>query len=190
VVAVDLHSAALEGFFAIPIEHLSAVPLLSQAARAWVSERSVVVAPDLGAAKLADRYASMLRVPTAVVHKTRLSGEDVSVHAITGDVQGRSPILVDDMISTGGTIEAAVRALLAAGCAPDFNVVATHGLFVGPAMARLAALPVRQFVVTDSVAVAEGLKIPVEIVSLDELLAEAIRLLHSDRSLAALIARG
>ncbi|WP_437899893.1 phosphoribosyltransferase family protein [Sorangium sp. So ce124] len=125
-----------------------------------------------------------------LVHKTRLSGEDVSVHAITGEVRGRSPLLVDDMISTGGTIEAAVNALLAAGCAPDIAVLATHALFVGPAMARLSALPVRRFLVTDSVAAATGAAIPVELVHLDGLLAEAIRLLHDGRSLEALLARG
>ncbi|WP_437594799.1 ribose-phosphate diphosphokinase [Sorangium sp. So ce1000] len=190
VVAVDLHNAALEGFFSIPLEHLSAVPLLSDAARHFISERSVIVAPDLGAAKLADRHARLLRLPVAVVHKTRLSGEDVSVHAITGEVRGRSPLLVDDMISTGGTIEAAVNALLAAGCAPDIAVIATHGLFVGPAMARLSALPVRRFLVTDSVAAATGAAIPIELVRLDGLLAEAIRLLHDGRSLEALLARG
>lgn len=190
VVAVDLHSAALEGFFAIPIEHLSAVPLLSEAVRPWISERSVVVAPDLGAAKLADRYARILGLPAAVVHKTRLSGAEVSVHAITGDVRGRSPLVVDDMISTGGTIEAAVNALLGAGCSPDFVVVATHGLFVGRAMDRLTALPVRRFIVTNSVAGAAALPIPLDLVRLDALLAEAIRLLHEDGSLAALSARG
>jgi ribose-phosphate pyrophosphokinase len=190
VVAVDLHNAALEGFFSIPIEHLSAVPLLAEAARPWVSEHSVIVAPDLGAAKLADRYARILRLPTAVVHKTRLSGEDVSVHAITGDVRDRSPILVDDMISTGGTIEAAAKALLGAGSLPDFVVVATHGLFVGPATARLSTLPVRRFLTTNSVTATAVLPAPLDVVRLDALVAEAIRLLHEDRSLAAMLTQG
>jgi ribose-phosphate pyrophosphokinase len=190
VVAVDLHSAALEGFFSIPLEHLSAASLLSDAARPWTSDRTVVVAPDLGAAKLADRYARLLHAPAAVVHKTRLSGEDVSVHAITGDVRGRSPLLVDDMISTGGTIEAAVKALLAAGCAPDIVVLATHALLVGPAAARLSALPVRRFLATDSVVAAACPAIPAEIVRLDGLLAEAIRLLHDGGSLEGLLAHG
>jgi ribose-phosphate pyrophosphokinase len=189
VVAVDLHSAALEGFFSTPLEHLSAAPLLSEAARPWVSDRSVIVAPDVGAAKLADRYARILHLPAIIVHKTRLSGEDVSVHAITGDVRDRSPLVVDDMISTGGTIAAAVKALLSAGCAPDVVVVATHGLFVGPAVDRLSALPVRRFIVTDSVAAAAAPAIPLELVRLDVLLAEAIRLLHDDRSLEAVLAR-
>jgi ribose-phosphate pyrophosphokinase len=187
IVAIDLHSPALEGFFSIPLEHLSAVPLLAAAVRPWASEKSVIVAPDLGAAKLAERYAALLHAPVAVVHKTRLSGADVAVRTITGDVQGRSPILVDDMISTGGTIEAAVKALLAAGCLPDFVVAATHGLFVGPAVDRLRPLPIRRLVVTDTVAFG-GPQLPVEVVSVDALLADTIRCLHDDRSLVGLIA--
>lgn len=190
VVALDLHNAALEGFFSIPIEHLSAAPLLSEAARPWISERSVVVAPDLGAAKLADRHARLLRLPVAVVHKTRLSGEDVRVHAITGDVRGLAPLLVDDMISTGGTIEAAVNALLSAGCAPDIVVVATHGLFVGPAVVELPALPVLRYIVSNSVAAAACPALPIELVRLEGLLAEAIGLLHDGRSLEALLTHG
>lgn len=190
VVAVDLHNAALEGFFSIPLEHLSATPLLSEAAKPWISEHSVIVAPDLGAAKIANRHARHLGLPVAVVHKTRLSGEDVRVHAVIGDVRGRSPLVVDDMISTGGTIEAAVHALLSAGCGPDIVVVATHALFVGPAMIQLPALPVLRFLVTNSVAAAACPSLPIELVGLEGLLAEAIRLLHDGRSLKPLLAHG
>lgn len=190
IVAVDLHSPALEGFFALPLEHLSAVPLLAEAARPWVTGDGVIVAPDLGAAKLADRYARILDLPVAIVHKTRLSGEEVSVNRITGEVRDRAPLLVDDMISTGGTIEAAIKALRAAGCAPDLTVAASHGLFVGPARQRLSALGARRFLVTDSVPAAEGSPLPLQVVGLSALLAEAVRRLHEDRSLGELSVRG
>jgi ribose-phosphate pyrophosphokinase len=188
VVGVDLHNTALEGFFALPLEHLSAVPLLAEAARPWVTGSSVIVAPDLGAAKLADRYARILELPVAIVHKTRIGGDEVSVHRITGEVLGRAPIIVDDMISTGGTIEAAIEALLTAGCAQDITVVATHGLFVGSARSRLGAMAVRRYIVTDSVLGAESTSLPVQVVSVSGLLAEAIRRIHDDRSLGDLIA--
>lgn len=186
VVAVDLHTAAIEGFFTIPLEHLSAVPRLAEAVRPSISPTSVVVAPDLGAAKLADRYGQLLDLPVAIVHKTRISGEEVQARSVAGDIRGRAPLIVDDMISTGGTVEAAANAALAAGCVPEITVVATHGLFVGPALERLHALPVHRVIVTDSVAAREGLALPLQVVSLAPLLAEAIRRLHENKSLGDL----
>jgi ribose-phosphate pyrophosphokinase len=187
VIGVDMHTSALEGFFSIPLEHLSAVSLLAEAARAYVASRSVVVAPDLGATKLAERYATILRLPVAIVHKTRLSGHQVSVRAITGEVRGLAPLLVDDMISTGGTIAAAEDALLSAGCLPDITVVASHALLVGPAADRLARVPTRRLIATDSLPVAASSALPLEVVSLAALLADAIDRLHTNRSLEDLL---
>jgi ribose-phosphate pyrophosphokinase len=188
VVAVDLHSAAIEGFFANPVEHLTAVPILIDSLRSMRDEDGVVVAPDLGAAKLADRYAGELGLPSAVVHKTRLSGETVSVRRITGDVRNRTPLIVDDMISTGGTIEAAARAALENGSRPVVDVVATHGLLVGPAVERLRALPIRHMVVTDTLRQDRAMPMPLEVVSVAPLLADAIDRLHRDQSLSELVA--
>jgi len=188
VVAVDLHSAALEGFFAFPLEHLSAIPSLAQAAASAVPGESVIVAPDLGAVKLAERYARSLHMPIAVVNKTRVSGEDVEAKGIVGDVRGRPILIVDDMITTGGTIAAAVNMVKAAGAASEVTVAASHGLFVGPAQERLRILGVKRFIVTDSVALAADLRLPVEVVSVAPLLAEAIRRLNGDQSLSDLIA--
>ena len=106
VVTVDLHQPAVEGFFAVPVDHLESYPVLL-AALAETPRNSVVVAPDLGAAKLADRVANALDLPFAVVHKSRTSGVDVAATRVTGDVAGRRPIVVDDMITTGSTVHAA-----------------------------------------------------------------------------------
>jgi ribose-phosphate pyrophosphokinase len=191
VVSIDLHSAALEGFFSLPLEHLTAVPPLAEVLRRLtLGSKPVVVAPDVGAAKLADRYGRILELPVAIVHKTRISGREVATRGVTGDVEGRQPLIVDDMISTGGTVEAAARALAAAGSLPVTAVVATHGLFVGEAGARLAAVGARHILVTDSVAQPAGLRLPLEVVSVAPLLARAIQHLHEDRSLADLISRG
>jgi len=186
-VAVDLHSTALEGVFGMPLEHLTAVPLLSEALRPGLPDHGVIVAPDLGATKLAERYARLLRLPVALVHKRRLSGERVTVRDVTGEVRDRAPLVVDDMITTGGTVEAAIKAVLEAGCRPDVTVAATHGLFVGPAAERLRALPVKRLVTTDSVAPPDTGGLLLERVSLAPLLAEAISRLHGDRSLGELI---
>jgi ribose-phosphate pyrophosphokinase len=191
VVSIDLHNASLEGFFSLPLEHLTAVPPLAEAlGRLTLAGKGVVVAPDVGAAKLADRYGRLLDMPVAIVHKTRISGREVATRGVTGDVEGRQPLIVDDMISTGGTIEAAAKALAAAGSLPVTAVAVTHGLFVGDAGQRLAALGARRFLMTDSVAPPAGLSLPVEVVSVAPLLARAIQHLHEDRSLAELVSRG
>ncbi len=189
VVAVDLHTPAIEGFFARPVEHISAVPLLAEAVRPYVAADGVVVAPDLGAIKMADLYAEILHLPVALVHKTRVSGKDVTARGVTGDVRGRAPLLVDDMITTGATIEAAARCVLEAGARAEFVVAATHGLFVGPAAARLRELNARRVVVTDSVVPPPELELPVDVIGLAPMLADAIDRLDHGRSLRSMRAR-
>ncbi len=178
VVAVDVHTPAIEGFFAAPIEHLSAVPLLAERLRTALPHDSVIVAPDLGAAKLAERYARILDLPVAFVHKRRITATEVAVHHVTGDVAGRAPIIVDDMISTGATIEAAANAVLAAGARPAITVAATHALLVGRAVEWLRGLGLQRLIVTDSVALPANLPLPLEVVSLDRLLADTVERLH------------
>lgn len=189
LVAVDLHTAAVEGCFTLPVEHLTAVPLLADAARPANGAAAVVVSPDLGAVKLAERYAERLDLPLAIVHKTRTSGAEVTAQGVVGDVRGKVPILVDDMVTTAGTMEAAARAVLEAGAVPPVTLVATHGLLVGPALERLRGLPVSRVVTSDSVPAPAQTPFPLVRCSLGPLLAEAIRRLHDDRSLADLVAR-
>lgn len=189
VVAVDLHSAAIEAALPVPLEHLSAVSMLAEAARGVDCGDRVVVAPDLGATRLAEQYATRLGLPVAIVHKTRLGGDSVIVRRITGEVRDRAPLVVDDMISTGGTIEAAVGAVLRAGGLPRVTVVATHALLVGPALDRLSRMPLRRLIVTNSVRLPESLPVAQDVVSLAPLLATAIARLHRGESLFDLIAR-
>jgi ribose-phosphate pyrophosphokinase len=175
IIAVDLHAPALEGFFATRLEHLSAVRLLADAIRPRIRPDSVIVAPDLGAAKLAREYAKLLELETAIVQKERLSGSDVAALAVLGDVRGRAPIIVDDMVSTGATICAAVEALRTHGATGDVCVVATHGLLVGDARERMSKVGVRRLVTTDSVPFRAGAALAQEIVPLAPSLADAIR---------------
>jgi ribose-phosphate pyrophosphokinase len=178
IVVVDPHSAALEAMFDIPVETLSAVPLLTTALRPLVGEGAVIVAPDLGAVKLAERYAAGLDLPVAIVRKMRVSGEKVRAVDVVGDVRDRQALIVDDMITTAGTVEAAARALLDRACRPELIVAATHGLFVGPAAARLAALPLRNVIVSDTVPTTLGIDIPVATVGIHGVLADAIAALY------------
>jgi ribose-phosphate pyrophosphokinase len=175
IIAVDLHNPAIEGFFSLPLEHLSAVPLLAEALRPTLSGREIVVAPDLGAAKLAQRYADLLDLPVAYVHKERLGGNTVEVRGIVGKVAGRAPVVVDDMISTGGTMVAAIHTLLDQNCLPRISVVATHGLLTGRAVENLAALPVKKVLVTDSVRHPPGHLRLIESAGLAPLLADTVR---------------
>lgn len=151
VVCLDLHSRAIEGCFSVPVDHASAIVSLVDHVRSKLPENAVVVSPDLGAIKRAELFARPLGLPVAVVHKHRLSGESVEARGIVGEVKGKHAILCDDMIATGGTTEAAVNAILAAGAQPPVTVVAAHGLFAGQAVERLKKLPLSRIVVSDSV---------------------------------------
>lgn len=175
VVCLDLHSRAVEGCFPRPVEHADAVPLLIAHLRSTLVLPAVVVSPDLGAVKRAESFARPLGIPVAVVHKQRLSGAEVKAMGVVGEVAGRNVIVVDDMISTGGTLVAAVQTVLEAGAKTPVTVVASHGLFVGPAQERLTALPLARVVVTDSVPFTGKARFPMEVVRAAPALAEVIR---------------
>jgi ribose-phosphate pyrophosphokinase len=187
LVLVDPHTTALEAVFTIPVETLTAVPTLVDALRPGLPAGAVVVAPDLGGAKLAEAYAARLGGPVAVVRKSRLSGEAVRAEAVVGEVKGRPVLIVDDMISTGATIEAAARIVLESDATPAITVAATHGLLVGDAGGRLAALALRRLLVTDSLdpRVTAG-PLP-ERCSIAPLLADAIGRLHGGQPLDDLV---
>lgn len=185
IAVVDPHTAALEAVFGVTVELTTAVPDLAGAIDVASLPDPVLVAPDLGAVKLAERYAERLDVPVVIVRKSRVSGRDVRTSGVVGEVDGRTAIVVDDMITTGGTIEAAIRAVVAAGATERVVVAATHGLFVGPAAERLSALPIARLLVTDSVAV-DAADVPVEVVPLAGHLAETLRRLHDGQPLGEL----
>ncbi len=185
VVTVDCHGQAVESAFGIPVEHISAIPLLAEAVRPTVPGDAVVVSPDLGAVKMAERYAKLLDLSVAIIHKSRVSGAEVTVQRIVGDVRGKKILVVDDMITTGATIEKAIRALLEAGCASEgLKVVASHGLFVGGAAERLGKLPIDKIYVSDSVPSPVSFPVPLQVSSIAGLLAETIERLHRLESLA------
>ena len=186
---IDAHTASIEGFFNMPIDHLTAVPLLAQSAGRSLPDHAVVVAPDLGAVKRAREYARLLDAPMAFVHKIRLSGETVEAHGVIGEVRGRMPLIVDDMLSTGGTIEAAVGALRTAGALEPMMVAVTHALLVGGARETLRRLPIARLIAGNTVPVDDELDLHLEVTSIASLIATAIRRHHCDESLADLRVR-
>lgn len=175
---LDLHSRGVEGCFLQPVEHVSMVPTLVEAVRASLKAPAVVVSPDLGAVKRAEAFARPLGLPVAVVHKQRLGGDAVQAQGVVGEVKGRQPIVVDDMISTGGTMVAAVNAVMAAGAAGPAIICAVHGLFVGAAQERLAKLSLEKVVVSDSVPGSEVPGVKVERVSCASTLAAVVNRLR------------
>ena len=187
---IDAHTPAIEGFFAMPIDHLTAVPLLARAAAPAIRDNSVVVAPDLGAVKRAREYARLLQLPLAFVHKTRRNGEEVAAHAVIGDVRNRLPLIVDDMLTTGGTIAAAIGALGAAGAVEPMLVAVTHALLVGRARDILRPLPISRLIAGNTVAIEHSAEPHLEVTSVAPLIATAIRRDHRDESLADLRAPG
>jgi ribose-phosphate pyrophosphokinase len=189
LVVVDPHTPTLEAMFRIPVEAITAVGALAAAARAGLGDGVVVVAPDLGAAKLAERYASLLGAPVAIIRKTRLAAARVRAEQVVGEVAGRTALIVDDMISTGGTIEAAARALAASGAAPGIQAIATHGLFVDAALTRLASLSLARLIVSDTLGL-PGLPRPVEVCSIGGLLGDVVGRLHRDQPLDDVLVRG
>ncbi|HEX6939529.1 MAG TPA: ribose-phosphate pyrophosphokinase [Longimicrobiales bacterium] len=175
VVSVDLHAPQIEGFFRIPVDDLPAGPALAEAVAGRVPRGAVVVAPDTGAAERAAAFGARFGLPFAVLHKRRRSGTAVEIAEVFGDVRGRPCVIVDDMISTGGTIAEAVRALRDAGARPEAVVVATHGVLSGPARERLSALALRDLVLTDTIAIDPQAWPAAHVVSIAPLLADAIR---------------
>lgn len=185
VITLDLHTRAVEGFFRIAVDNLTAVPSLADTLRALVPSDAVIVSPDVGASHLADRYATILGLPVAICYKQRLGGDHVSISRVTGDVAGRPCVIVDDMITTGGTIVECVRALRAAKALPDITVAATHAVLVPGALGRISAAGVRTLIVTDSVrATGDSAKeLRPIVVSVGPLIATAIRRLLDGGSL-------
>ena len=191
IVAVDLHSPAIQGFFDIGMDHLTAIPLLAQYLKDHLPQSSVIVSPDTGGVKRADLFARSLDLPIAILHKRRASALEVEIAAIIGDVRGKHAIIVDDIIATGGTIQQAVETLVAAGAYPDVRIVATHGVLAEKAPDLLRHSAISEIVVTDTVPVPDRVRAALpnlHIVSVANLLADAIERLHTGRSLSALFA--
>jgi ribose-phosphate pyrophosphokinase len=151
VVLVDPHTAQIEGFFHAAVDSITAVPTLCRVLRPRLAPGTVVVSPDAGRVKMATRYATHLNTSLVVLHKQRESGTRTEVTHLVGDVRDRSCLIVDDMISTGGTIASSIQTLLKAGARPEITVAATHGLFVGDARRKLVHEAIREVVVSNSI---------------------------------------
>lgn len=190
MMSVDLHAAQIQGFFDGPVDHLWAMPILTEYVRTRVDTTNVtVVSPDAGRIRVAEQWAAKLGGgPLAFVHKTRDIHRPNSTKAnrVVGDVEGRSCVLVDDLIDTAGTITGAVRVLLEAG-AKDVIVAATHGVLSDPAVDRLSQCGAREVIITDTLPIADDRRFEqLTVLSIAPLIARAIREVFDDGSVTSL----
>jgi ribose-phosphate pyrophosphokinase len=186
MLGIDFHQHQLQGFFDIPVDHLYAAPVITAHYRRKQLKDLVVVAPDVGAAKMARGFAKRLDATLAIIDKRRPKANVSEVLNVVGDVDGRDCLIADDMIDTAGTVSEAARALKNLG-AKDVYVCATHALFSGPAAARIAAAPIREVTVTDTIAIPADRRPPqLQVLSVGELLSKAIRFTHSEQSVSSL----
>jgi ribose-phosphate pyrophosphokinase len=186
VLGVDFHQHQLQGFFDVPVDHLYAAPVMVSHYRRKQLKDVVVVAPDVGSAKMARGFAKRLDATLAIIDKRRPRANVSEVVNVVGDVEGRDCILADDMIDTAGTVTEAARALKRLG-ANDIYVCATHAVFSGPAVERLKAAPIVEVVVTDTIDLAPDRRFErLTILSVGELLSKAIRYTHAEQSVSSL----
>jgi ribose-phosphate pyrophosphokinase len=185
LVGIDLHSGQIQGFFDGPVDHLTAMPVLVERLKGLEGEISIV-SPDAGRVKVAERYAMQLGADLAIVHKRRshTAFNTVEAKEVVGDVEGKTCVIVDDMIDTAGTICAASEQLKEKG-AERVIAATTHGVFSGPAMERLAESSIEKVLVTNTLPMPEGYDTElIEVLSIAPLVAEALQAVFQDSSVS------
>lgn len=186
VIGMDFHQHQIQAFFDIPVDHLYAAPVLTHYFREMNLPDLVVVAPDVSSAKMARGFAKRLDATIAIVDKRRPAANQAEVLNVVGEVDGKTCLIVDDMVDTGGTLANAVIALKERGATQVF-AGATHAILSGPAVERLAAVPLEEFIVTNTIHVPENRRFDgLKILSVAELFAKAIECVHENKSVSEL----
>jgi ribose-phosphate pyrophosphokinase len=186
VLALDFHQHQMQGFFDIPVDHLYAAPVFTQHYRQKRLRDLVVVAPDVGSAKMARGFAKRLNATFAIIDKRRPSANVAEVANVVGEVDQRDCLITDDMIDTAGTMCEAARALKRLG-AQTVYCCASHGLLSGPAVDRLSAAPIAEVAITNTICLPEERRFErLKVLSIAPLLAQAIKNTHSDQSVSSL----
>ncbi|MFQ5504506.1 MAG: ribose-phosphate diphosphokinase [Planctomycetota bacterium] len=186
VLTVDLHAAQIQGFFDIPVDHLFARQAFLPVLRELELENLVVVSPDVGGTKLCRAYSKDLHAGLAIVDKRRISGTETIVEHLVGEVDGKVCLIVDDLISTGGSISDAARVVQDNG-AREVYLLATHGVLCGPAVERISSSPAERIFLSDSIPLSKD-NVPerTQVVSLAPMLAKAIDSIHRSESVSRL----
>jgi len=186
VVTMDLHSPQIQGFFDIPVDHLSAMPVIYDfMKRNLILENPIVVSPDAGGVERARQLANRLGCGIAIIYKRRPEPNKAEVLDVVGDIEGKEAIIVDDLIDTAGTMVAAANMLINRG-ARRVLACATHGVFSGPAVERLTNSPIEQVIITNTIPVGDKMFGKLKVVSVASLLGEAIKRIHEEESVSSL----
>lgn len=186
VISIDFHQHQIQGFFDIPVDHLYAAPVFTQYFTNLGLDNLVVVAPDVGSAKMARGYARRLDATFAIIDKRRPKANMSEVLNVVGEVEGMNCLIVDDMVDTAGTLANAVHALKDRGASRVY-AAATHALFSGPAVERLSSAPLEEMVVTNTIHIPEEKRFDnLKILSVADLLSKAIDHVHSNESVSQL----
>jgi ribose-phosphate pyrophosphokinase len=185
VLTIDLHAPAIEGFFDIPVDHLRAAALLAHRFRREGRENLVAVSPDAGGVARADEFRTRLGAPLAIISKRHPHPDATEVLEMVGDVAGKTAVIIDDMISTGGTLTAAATILKERG-AKEVYAAATHGIFAADALEMLSDSEISRVLVTNTIPLPPGPRELLEVVTVAPLLAEAIMRIHKGLSISAL----
>lgn len=185
LLTMDLHAQQIQGFFDIPVDHLYAAPVIVKYLLSQKIEDLMIVSPDAGGLKMAYAYANMLNCGLAFVAKQRRSPSEVAAIDVVGDVKGRNCVVVDDLSTTAGTLAEASRILTERG-AQSVRAAVTHTLITPIGMKRLREAPMTELITTDSVPKGEWSGCPIQVLSVAELLGEAIQRIHGNQSVTSL----
>ena len=187
ILTMDLHAPQIQGFFDVPVDHLFAAPVVIEYVAKLKLGALTIVAPDPGAVERARAYAKRLDATLAIVDKRRSQPNVAEVHNVIGEVGGRTALIVDDMVDTGGTLTQVAQAIANAG-ALDVLASCSHGVLSGPALAKIDASPLSKLIVTDSMPLSPEIKRNPKIVELTiaDLMAKAIRNIHDETSVTSL----
>lgn len=185
VLTMDLHAQQIQGFFDIPVDHLHALPVIVKHLREKNLDNPVVVSPDTGGVKAAYAYSQWLQCDLAIVAKQRKSATEVEALTLVGDVEGRTAIMVDDLATTAGTICAAADMLQQRGAQAVYAAV-THAVITPTGLDRIRNSAIKELIVTDTVPLARTDSYPVTVLSVAELLGEAILRIHNNQSVSSL----
>jgi len=190
VIYVDIHSLQIQGFFDIPVDTLSAMPVLAEYFQndpRFPKERTVIVSPDVGRARLAGKYAEQLGLPLVIMHKRRLSFNEAKATTVVGDIKGKTAILIDDLVA-GGSVLDQIPALVEAGAEPPVYLAITHPVLLPSALKRLEREEIAELVTTDSIHIPPEKEHPkIRIQSIAPLLAEIVNRIHVGETISPLL---
>lgn len=187
VVTMDLHTPAIQGFFNIPVDHMTALPMLAQYIKNAQIDDGVIIAPDAGSVKKAEKLAARLHMPLGVMYKRRPAPNVAEMSFFIGDVENMTPIIIDDMVDTAGSLSQVIEALIERGAKKEIRILTTHGILSPPATERLSHPAVKEVVICNTLPIPEEKMLPkMKTLSVAPLLGDAIRRIHQNISVSVL----